>query len=388
MTVTGSPFDRYDIVVTTTRSGTVGVDLTGAVTISLDGGRTTSKEISVPISGVVSTLATTTGLTFTFDDGTGTEELVAGTTYTLNVPAPTLSAANVVTALEALKNSIESYSLIYVTGAFDASDVATIAAEVAAIVAKKRFVRVIMESEDVSGADTEAEWAADLATDFVASSSDLVTVAAGYIGVRDPLTKANLWRSVGWPAIIRAAQVAVHRDLAAVEDGPIAALAGGPALLGTPAPGKFVHDEDFNPLLNQHRFLTIRSFPGLPGYYVTNPNVLSGPTSDYDLLQYGRIADEAARLTNIYFTQKLSRDTFLDPTTGKILESEAKGWEQGNDQALLPLITGKSVSALATSVDRTPTGRTVNVTVRFVPKFYPKEFAITIAFVTTLAATA
>lgn len=387
MTVTGDPFDRYDIIVTVARGGTVGTTPTCAVKISLDGGRTESKEVTVPLSGEVAVFASITGLTFEFD----LAAIVAGNTYSLYVPAPTVSAASVVTAMTALKTSVNEFSLCYVCGGFDADDCVTIATEHATFQPRKRFSGLILEALDDEAVDGEATWAAAQIADFVDFQSDYVAIAASYIGVPDTLTKAILWRSIGWPAVIRAAQVSVHRDLAAVEDGPLTGIAGGPAISGTPAPSRFVHDEDLNPLLNDHRFMTIRSFPGLPGYYITNPSIMSGPTSDYDLLQYRRIADEVARRTNIFFTQKLSGDLLRNPTTGNILETEAKSLEQGNNQALDELKTQKSVSDLQTTVNRTPTGagnNIIQVTVRIVPKLYAKGFDVTIAFAVSLPAVA
>src|SRR5690606_13584407 len=128
---------------------------------------------------------------------------------------------------------------------------------------------------------------------------------------------------------------------------------------------------------------------GLTGYFITNPNLMAGPTSDYDLLQFGRVADEVARITNIYFTQQLSDDVQLNPATGRILEKKAKSLEAGNDAALSELVASKAVSALATTVSRDDniiTTRTLTVTVAMVPKGYLKQINVTIQFTPTLSA--
>lgn len=384
MTVTGTGFDQYFVIVTITRGGTAQTDLTCAFTVSLDGGRTQSNEITLPVSGSYAGLAATTGLTLVFSAGT----LVAGTTYSFDVPAPTVSAANVVAALTALKLSTHAFALIHVAAPFDAGDVATVVAEVGAIVSRKRFCRVIMESLD-EDSETEAEWMATLTDDFATSASDLMSIGAGYFPILDAQSGTWYpWRSVAWFATIRAVQVSVHRDLAAVADGALAPWANAPAAIaGTIPAGKFIHDEDITPGLNAQRFLTIRSFPGLPGYYITNPNVMSGPTSDYDLLQFGRVADACARFTNVYFTQQLSSDVPLNPATGKILESAAKSLEQGNDSACSSLIAGKSVSALQTQVSRDDNiivDREVTVAVLMVPLGYIKSIPISVGFTVSL----
>lgn len=387
MTVAGTGFDRYNVIVTITRGGTAQTDLTCAFTVSLDGGRTTSNEITLPANGVYTGLAATTGITsLTFSAGT----LIAGTTYSFDVPEPTVSAANAVAALTALKLSTFAYALIHVAAPFDAADVATVVAEVGAIVSRKRFCRVILEALDETD-ETEAEWMTTLTEDFVSSASDLMMVGAGYFPILDAVTGTWYpWRNIAWFATIRAVQVAVHRDLAAVADGPLAPWANAPAAIAGVIPaGKFIHDEDITPGLNAQRFLTIRSFPGLPGYYITNPNIMSGPTSDYDLLQFGRVADAAARFTNVFFTQQLSNDVPLNPATGKILEIAAKSLEQGNDAACSSLVAGKSVSALQTTVSRDDNiivDRELSVSVLMVPKGYIKTIPITVGFTVSLPA--
>jgi hypothetical protein len=388
MTVTGTGLDGFYVVVTITRGGTAVTDLTIAFTVSLDGGRTTSKEITLPANGIYTGLVATTGHTLTFSAGT----LIAGTTYSFTTPPPVVAAADVVTALAALKTSTHSFALVHVAAPFDADDVSTITAEIASIVARKKFCRAIFESLD-EDSETEAEWMATLSDDFADFSSDIVTVGAGYIGILDAITGTRYgWRSIAWLGTIRAVQVALQRDLAAVADGPLTPWLsegqGAPAVMdGVPATGKFIHDEELVPGLNAQRFMTIRSLVGEIGYFVTNPNVMSGPTSDYDLLQFGRVADAVARTTNTFFTQQLSNDVNLNPTTGRILEVDAKSLEAGNDTACARYKAAKNVSTLQTQVSRDDNiivDRELTVDVKMVPKGYLKEITISIGFVPSL----
>jgi hypothetical protein len=145
--------------------------------------------------------------------------------------------------------------------------------------------------------------------------------------------------------------------------------------------GYFIHDEGLVPGLNADQFMTIMSEVGLVGYYITNPNIMSGPISDYNLLQFGRISDEVARLTNIYFTLRLSADILLS-ASGVALEKEVSKWETGNNTALSGLVDRQNVSALGTTVSRTANiinNEEIPVTVRWQPKGYPKVFAVTVA---------
>jgi len=390
MTVTGTGKDGFFVIVTIVNPGTAATDTDITFTVSLDGGITTSGAIVLPVSGIYTGLVTTTGHTLTFSAGT----LTAGSTYSFDTPPPVVAAADVVAALTALKLSTFSYGLIHVAAPFDATDCATVAAEVSSIVSRKKFTRVILESLDEDD-ETEAEWMATLTADFVNFSSDLATVGAGYITILDGISGTYYgWRSISWLATIRACQVAVQRDLAAVDDGPLTPWLtegqGAVAVLANvPVSTKFIHDESSVPGLNAQRFMTIRSLVGYASYYITNPNVMCGPTSDYDLLQFGRVADKAARFTNTYFTRQLSSDVDLNPATGRILEVTAKSLEQGNDTACADLKASKNVSALQTMVardDNIIVDRELTVAVKMVPKGYLKVITIQIGFVPSLSA--
>lgn len=379
MTITGDANDQYFIKVTVTRAGTAQSDPEPSFTISLDNGLSTSGNIRMPADGVYEGLEATTGLTLNFTAAT----MVVGDTYEATTDAPTVAAADVVTALTALRQSTETYSLIYVTGAFDATDTATIVSEVGEFIPKKRFVRVITETVDGNG-DSESDWMADLEADFGGTvQSDLACVAAGNDFIRSAVLNCLMWRSIGWAAAVRASSVAVSRDLAAVKDGALVPYQNGAIITKPTLPdGYFVHDEDLNPGLNDAQFMTIRSFPGKAGYFITNPNLMSGPTSDYTLLQLGRTADEIARLTNIYFTEQLSDDVLLNPQTGKILGKAADKLEQGNDTACESVISAQNVSALSTTIGRDAdiiNFEPIPVDVRWVPKGYLKAFLVSIA---------
>jgi hypothetical protein len=322
MTVTGNPFDRYmSVIAEVMRSGTVGATPPPRVRVSLDNGLSWTGEINVPADGVFDALAAYTGMTFHFTVAT----MVVGAKYTFSVPYPTVAAADVVAAATGLRTSTEAHSMVYVAAPFDRADTETIAAQISTFIPKKKFVCLFTESVDADGS-SEATWMAALSADFEGVAIDFLCVAAGYAPVRSVSIGATMWRSIGWLGAVRASQVSVSRDLGAREDGALCPFAsastGGvpvtkpPSTAANPQPlpaGFFIHDEALVPGLNTDQFMTIMSEPGaLTGYYITNPNLMSGPVSDYTLLQYRRVSDEIARLTNIYFTLVLSGDILLD----------------------------------------------------------------------------
>jgi len=319
--------------------------------------------------------------------------MVEGDTYSFSVPYPTVAAADIATAMVALRQSTEAYSMIYAAAPLSRTNTATVVATAGTFAAKKRFVRLLTETID-AGADNEAAWMAALNADFEGFASDITDISAGYAPVYSVALGCLMWRSIGWLGAVRASLVAISRDLGARADGALCSYGtvstNGPVMtkptVALPS-GLFIHDEALVPGLNTNQFQTIMSEVGLAGYYITNPNIMSGPVSDYNLLQFGRISDEIARLTNIFFTQQLSVDILLNPTTGLILDKEAQKWEQGNDTALQSLVTNQNVSALATSVGRNSNIQNddpIPVTVRWQRKGYPKVFSVTVAMSRTI----
>ncbi len=349
------------------------------MTISLDAGLSATGAINVPADGVYHGIEGITGLTLNFS----VLAMNLGDTYIFFVPYPTVAAADVVAAAVALRQSTEAYSMIYVAAPFSRTDQETIISAVGTFEPKKRFVALFTETVDADG-DSESTWMTELSQDFEGLATDITCVSAGYEPVLSVVLRSRMWRSIGWGAAVRASLVAISRDLGARADGPLLSYAGSVPIAkpGFALPyGLFIHDEALVPGLNTDQFMTIMSEVGLPGYYVTNPNLMSGPVSDYKLLQFRRISCEIARLTNIYFTQQLSSDVLLNDQ-GLILDKEATKWQQANDTALSALVTNQNVSSLGTQVGRDANiinDEPIPVTVRWQPKGYPKIFDITIA---------
>ena len=383
MSVTGTPFDAYSIVVTANASGTVGTDPEPSFTISLDGGQTTTRPITMPVSGVYSGLAATTGLTFNFTAAS----FVQSDTYTLSTTAPTWNAADVATAIEALRTNVREFGLGYVVGACAKSQADTILAEVVQFISLDKFVGFIVEARDIGNAETEAQWMASISADYATFTTDYMGVAAGACLSTSALTKVQFRRNIGQLAIVRAGRRNIGRDIGAVADGALCPNYGGTnntgPLAGVPVDTVY-HDEKLNPGLDANRFITVTSFTGITGFYITNPNLMCAPTSDFTLLQYRRVMDEAANIVRNYFTQLLSTDVRLNKKTGFILERDALAIESGcNTELNAGIVNNGQASAaqcVVSRVDDLSTTKTLTVTVSVIPLGYVKSVAATLTF--------
>lgn len=385
MTVTGTPLDAYDTIVTMAASGTAGSDPEPSFTISLDGGQTTSRAITMPANRVYSGLAATTGLTFNFTAAT----IVEDDTYEFTTTAPTWAAVDVATAIDALRADRREFGLGYVVGAASKSNADTILASVVQYLTAKKPVGFIVEARgiSVSTGETEAQWMASISADFATFETDYIDVAAGECLATSALTKVEFRRSMGGLAIVRAGRRNIGRDIGAVADGSLCPNYAGTnntgPLAGVPVDTVY-HDEALNPGLDSNRFMTLTSFPGATGYYITNPNIMCSPTSDFTLLQYRRVMDEAARIARDYFTRLLSTDVRLNRKTGFILERDALAIESGcNTNLNSGLVNNGQASAascVVSRVDDLSVTKTLTVTISIIPLGYIKSVNCTLTF--------
>lgn len=383
MTVSGVPFDQYNVIVTVFAGGVAGTDPEPSFTISFDGGATETRPIAMPANRVYSGFAATTGLTLNFTAAT----MVADDTYTFTTTAPTWVAADVATAVDALRADRRECGLGYVTGACSKASADTILASVVQFLSVDKFIRFIVEARDIGNAETEAQWMAAISADFAAFTTDYMGVAAGACLSASSLTKVKFRRNIGQLAIVRAGRRTIARDIGAVADGALCPNYGGTnqtgPLSGVPVDTVY-HDEAGNPGLDANRFITVTSFNGITGYYITNPNLMCAPTSDFTLLQYGRVMDEGARITRNYFTLLLSTDVRLNRKTGFILERDAAAIESGCNTKLQSGLTAQNQASAAqcvvSRVDNISTTKTLTVTVSIIPLAYVKTINATLTF--------
>ncbi len=379
MSVSGPPLDDYNIIVTVVRAGTAGTDPEPGFTISLDGGLTASPEIRMPASHSYTGLVPSTGLTFAFTPAT----LIVGDTYTLQSTGPTANSASVQAALTALRDDKKVVGMAYIVGAMAASTAASVATVADTFIVKKKFVRVIGEARDinVAGSETEAAWMTSIENDYATFASDLMGIAATPCIVASAINGVQFRRGGGgmWAGIKRAGLVRFGRSIAAVEDGALSGIT------------TVFHDEALTPGLNADRFITLTSIAGEIGYYITLPNLMCNPGSDFTELQYGRVMDEVSRTNYAFFVKKLNTDVRVESRgvrAGKILKRDAltlqtKANSAQND-AVIATGNASAVDVQVSLDDNIVTTKTLTVLTQVVPLGYLEQIIITETFVTSL----
>lgn len=196
--------------------------------------------------------------------------------------------------------------------------------------------------------ELEDAWMAALITSFTPFVSDRVSVFAGTADIYSSANNLYSIRPGSWLMSGRESLIPIQEDVGYVGRGAL------PFIL-TPdvTQGRYgiYHDEQAKPGLDAARFSTLRSFRGLPGFYITNGRTMAAPGSDYTYLQFRRVMDQAATLLDTVAKQFINMQVRVNQD-GTIFAIDAGGIE---DKCSTFLYAGlkDNVVSISVLVDRT-----------------------------------
>jgi hypothetical protein len=366
--VAGAAHDAYDVRVEITKAGTLGA---GEFKYSLDGGDNDSPAIAIPGAGTYA--IPNTNLTLTFTAGAGPVFFAVGDVFAFTCTAPGFSSTDVNNALDALRTTFATarFGFIHLVGAASTpAGAVTIAATIDVKMTAEenvfRYLFAIVECPE----DTDA----NIITAFAAFSSTRVGVAAGCCEL---VSNARVMkRNAAWPVVARIAAQDIRRDAARTrqdrEGGPLAGVT------------KLYRDEFVTEALDAARFITLRTYAGKNGFYVTNGRTMAAAGSDYTYLQFRRLMDRACTINYGELFNYLNDDEIRLKPDGTILELDARAIETKVNAQLKADLTSKNrVSATYTVVTRDNnilSTLTLRTKVRIVPKGYSKFIETDIGF--------
>lgn len=237
-------------------------------------------------------------------------------------------------------------------------------------------------ANQVGQGELEDTWMNSLITSFNSFVSDRVVVFAGTADIYSSATRSYAIRSGAWVMTGREALVPIQEDLGYVGRGPL------PLILASDITnGKYgiYHDEQAKPGLDAARFSTLRTFRGLPGFYITNGRTFATPGSDFTYLQFRRVIDQAATLLDIIAKQFINYQVRVNPD-GTISAIDAGGIE---DKCSTFLYAGlkDNVVALSVKVDRTinvTATSKLKITASIRPFGYTKFIDLVVGFTPTI----
>ncbi len=357
VTAASSPVDAYDVFVTISTAGGLGV---GVFTVSVDGatGNTLSAPILIP-SGATYVIAGT-GVVLTF-----ASTFVATDTYEIACVPAGFSGSDVTAGLTAIGNSTQSFMAAHVAGmgasaATAATLAATVATSMTAFEVAFRYMFTIIECPSATEADSVLEAA------FSSFASSRVMVCAGDIGHISSLGTAKIIR--------RNCATVVSSRLAATQPSEDPGYVGRGVI---PNVSLLYRNEASTPGLATNRFTVMTTRPKKQGFFVKNGFMMATSGSDFATVMNRRVMDVACDTTV---------GVVVNPTNGTIFDPEAVRIERRLDAALAAALLSNSPP------DATNARSTVNrsnnilitsnlqVAVAITPKGYNRTITVNIGF--------
>lgn len=377
VTLSGTPNDDYQFIIKIMLGGTVG---TATFQVSKDGGDT----YSATITTAATYLVPGTGVTINFTAGT----YVVNDTESWTSVAPFYTTTDLNNAINLAVTDPRDWSVGHIVGfvggASDSTKATNAAAVFSAVSATAatlftahRFVRFVLEMPDV--ADTSSGDTA-LQAQFGTLADPRIACVYGFCELASPLD-ANIYkRPAAWPCVSRAKAIGVGEDPAWVGRGPLPG-----------AVRSIYHNEDARNGPDALRFTTLRTMIGRTGFYITNFRLFASTTSDFQLLQHGRLIDKGCRIARNRMLDLLSQKirAYGNPapagkSPGTIVEQDAAAIEGVVGADLDAQMVQKSdCVSISVSVSRTANILSSGImpySVRLLPFAYPKEIDLDIGF--------
>lgn len=245
-----------------------------------------------------------------------------------------------------------------------------------------RFVRVLSECPTLGSivintslpiadtADTDAVVAAAFAS--TQSTQGRTQVGAGDFDCVSPLTGRFQRRNGIW-------QEAARLNTTVPKDDPGKTANGSLSFCRT-----IYRNEASTPGLDAARLVTLLTYPGEPGFYITAGPTLALVTSDFSQIARCRVLDRACGVTYSGLFIFLRDDVPVDPATGFIL-AEAADKIEGivNAELAAALIATGQASTVAMSINRTTNILSAGIlpcTVAVTPVAYFYKITVSIGF--------
>jgi Protein of unknown function (DUF2586) len=363
----------YEVQIIVLKTGTVGV---GTFKYSLDDGYTFSEELVIPSGGAF--IIPTTGLTVTFTAGLGPLFFEKGDRFEFDCTAPFYSTTNVADCFTALKASGLDFAFIVLVGkATLATDAATmfaaLATQLAGLETIFKYARAMMDAGKEATPATITAFASAANSRILVSYGDTdMASSKAFTGWGTPKLSALL------PIAARAARSLISTRLGRFASGPLTGLVA------------ISHDEFKTEVMDQNKFATLRTFPGVPGFYITNGRMKSSSGSDFRLWMYGRIMDVACSTVYRAQLQFLNKGVRTTPK-GTINDKDAASMESMVKAQLDAVLTEPlnaegskgHVSARNYKIDRLNNIQQTNIlqaTIAIRPLGYAEQIVATIGF--------
>lgn len=280
MTVTGSPTNAFNVVVKVTVGGGLNE---AAIAYSLDGGSVFTDEQTIPANGAMT--LTNTGITLGFT--AGEEGFVAGDLFTFATTAPAMSNADVLAALDKVRNINATIEYVHIVGA-SAPELWSACGVAAAQYHSdyKRPLFVVCEAP----APTADQKADEYATSLVAQQQGVSSIYVQVVAARGVYTRLDsITADINLAGVICGmyAAASVQQSI-----GETKSFSISESKLQSLTPAGIIDEVG---TLDDARYLTVRRYDGLSGWYVTNARMMCPEGSDYKYAERIRTTNKIER---------------------------------------------------------------------------------------------
>lgn len=280
--ITGKPNNNFNIIVEIV---TAGENNEAEFKYSLNGGETFTDEIVVPLAGEY--VIPLTGLKLVFTEANNSNSWKAGDKYVAACTAPSASNANILDGIRSLINYKSAFEYIHVVG----TTTSALWASVASLADQfkttyKRPVMFVCEARNAGASETTAAYAAAMLQEAKGVTNYEVQVVTSwseyirYDGVAVPVNNAAL--IAGLYARAKESQSIGEVGSFSISEGKI---------------NKLLPEgiEDYVEQLDAARYLTLRRYIGIDGYYVANAKMMYPAGSDYKYAEDVRVSNRLVR---------------------------------------------------------------------------------------------
>lgn len=363
--VTGKPNNAYSVVITVTEPGGLNE---AAVTYSLNDGVTASEEMTIPLTG--SYALPDTGLTLTFTEGAQKEGSFLETdSYSFAATAPALTNADILAAIDRIKNLNESFEFTHIVGETTAATWAAVSEAQKTLANADKIPMMFLLEAYAPGADESAQEYADslIKARKAVYNYDLQVVAAraNYLGMDGATRNTNL---AGLVCGLYA-RAKVQQSIGRTTEFPL-------------SESKIVRlmpegIEEQLEYLDEVGYLTLRRYIGLDGCYVTNARMFCPEGSDYKYAEHTRVKNKLIRKIRKEALLQLHTEIDLSDVAGS-LKVIAKFLETPIEQMIADkeISSGRVLVADGQSADSIVQTERVSLKARFTPKGYARELEV------------
>lgn len=363
--VTGKPNNAYDIVIKVTDDGE---NNEAGYAYSLDGGNTFSEEMTVPLNGEA--VLANTGLTAKFTEAGGGDSFKEGDTFTFSTTAPSMSNADVISAVESLINNNTAFEFIHIVGTSSRALWASLATIANDFLTKyKRPLFFVCEARMKRSNESLDEYA-------VAMQEERKGINNIYIQV--VCSNSRYQRMDGRVQDINNAGIVCGLYCKAKESQSIGEVKSFP--ISEAKMLKLLPEgiEDYIEVLDKAKYLTFRQYVGKEDYYVTSANMMAPDGSDYTYAEDVRVSNRLVKAVRAYALNELQ--TEIDPE--QIEESITVLQEQLNTP-IEDAVRDKIISSGRLEIDTENLNiladESIDVRVTYVPMGHVRDMHLTFA---------